>query len=83
MFAIVVDIIPVLAFAQETVTSILIRIQDVMGIAIPIIMTLALLYFFWGLAQYILGGSVDEERRAAGRNKGVWQKLLAASAGTR
>ncbi len=72
VFAIGVALLPVLAFAQETVTSILIRIQDVMGIAIPIIMTLALLYFFWGLAQYILGGSVDEEKRAAGRNMMIY-----------
>lgn len=70
VFVVGVTILPMLAFAQtsETVDSILIRIQDIMGVAIPIIMTLALLYFFWGLAQYILGGSVDEEKRAAGRN---------------
>ena len=64
-------LLPTFALAQD-VTSIFIKIQEILNVIIPIVMTLALLYFFWGLATYILGGSADEEKRAAGRSMMIY-----------
>ena len=41
------------------------------NLLIPIVFALALLYFFWGLATYILS-SGDPEKKEEGRNKMVW-----------
>ena len=76
MFVAGVILLPALASAQssnnsQTVDSILARIQGIMSIIIPIIMSLALLYFLWGLAHYVLGAG-DEEKRKEGRDMMVY-----------
>ncbi|MFH1170096.1 MAG: pilin [Candidatus Vogelbacteria bacterium] len=71
MFVIGSALLPVLTFAQADATSILDEVQNILNTVIPIVMTLALLYFFWGLATYILGAG-DEEKRKAGRGMMVW-----------
>ncbi len=70
MFVVGVALLPALAFAQEA-TSILEKVQSILNLVVPIVMTLALLYFFWGLANYILGAG-DEEKRKAGRDMMIW-----------
>ena len=70
MFVVSLALLPAFALAQ-TVDTILLRVQNILNIVIPIVMTLALLYFFWGLAQYILGTG-DEEKRAAGRGMMIY-----------
>jgi len=72
IFAVGVALLPVLALAQTNVQSILATVQSILDIVVPIIMALALIYFFWGLATYILGASADEEKRAAGRNMMIY-----------
>lgn len=54
-----------------TVDSVLDKTGNLIGTATPIIVALALLYFFWGLARYILN-SGDEEKKAEGRNIMIW-----------
>ena len=71
MFVVGIALLPVLAFAQADARSILLDIQGILNTVIPIVMTLALLYFFWGLATYILGAG-DEEKRKSGRMIMVW-----------
>ncbi|HEY4476387.1 MAG TPA: hypothetical protein VJB69_00125 [Candidatus Paceibacterota bacterium] len=67
-----VALLPTFAFAQDgTVPGIFRQIQNILNIVIPIVMTLALLYFFWGLANYILGAG-DEEKRASGRGMMIY-----------
>ena len=70
LFALGVVLLPAFASAQ-TVMSILDRVQQILNIIIPIVMTLALLYFFMGLAKYITGTG-DEEARKAGREMMVY-----------
>lgn len=43
-------------------------------LATPIVVALALLYFFWGLATYILNAG-DEEKKKNGRNIMIWGLL--------
>ncbi len=71
MFVVGTALLPVLAFAQADATSILDQVQNILNMVIPIVMTLALLYFFWGLAQYILGAG-DEEKCKGGRDMMIW-----------
>lgn len=64
-------VLPVIVAAQgTTIDSVLVRTKSILDLVIPIIMTLALIYFFWGLAQYILTGS--EEAKEEGRNRMIW-----------
>ena len=41
--------------------------SDLINLAIPVVIALAVLYFFWGLAQYVLY-SGDEGKKEEGRN---------------
>ena len=67
---------PVVTFAQsgsnfEPLLEVVWTIQRVVNLLIPIAVSLALLYFIWGLAKFILkSGSPDA--RDEGRNKMIW-----------
>ena len=56
-----------LGFFDDLVSS----VQGIVDLLIPLIVTLAVLFFFWGLAVFILNAG-DEEARAKGRNIMVW-----------
>ena len=62
---------PAIALAQSTLGSILGTIGGLISTATPIVVALALLYFFWGLATYILAGG-EEEARAKGKGMMIW-----------
>ena len=63
---------PAIALAQGTsLGDILGTIGDLITSATPIIIALALLYFFWGLATFILAAG-EEEKRASGRQMMIW-----------
>ncbi len=74
-FAFLSMFVPVLALAQATNVQPLITfvtdIQTLVQYTIPIAVALAVLFFFWGLAQYILS-SGDEAARKDGRGKMLW-----------
>lgn len=61
---------PLFANAQligGEVFSTLGRFQDLINTLLPIVVALALLYFFWGLAKFILNaGDEDEQTKAKG-----------------
>ena len=71
MFVLGAVLLPAFVSAQATVDSILLRVQNILNIVIPIVMTLALLWFFVGLAKYI-AGTGDEEARKGGREMMVY-----------
>lgn len=53
-------VIPEIAFAQATFESIIGTIGNLLDLLIPIIITLAVVIFFWGLALFLV--KVDEEK---------------------
>lgn len=55
---------PVFAFA-ETLGGILNTVAQLIGAATPIVVALALIYFFWGLGMFIIN-SGDENKRKEG-----------------
>jgi ethanolamine transporter EutH len=63
-------IVPLFASAQD-IGNILNIFSNILNSAIPVVLALAVLYFFWGLAQYILNSN-DEAKKAEGRNIMIW-----------
>ena len=70
IFPVATFALPVVALAA-TVNSVINQVQDILNLVIPILITLAVIYFFWGLANYILGAG-DEGKREEGRNIMIW-----------
>ncbi len=68
--------LPFVAFGQTNpgltnIASFLGTIQALMNTLVPIIILLAVLYFLWGLAQFVLNAG-DDAARTEGRNKMIW-----------
>jgi hypothetical protein len=47
------------------------QVGGILNSLIPVIFALCLIFFFWGLGQFILHAG-DEKTRAEGRNKMIW-----------
>lgn len=55
---------PLVTFAAD-LQSVLNMIGQLIGAATPIVVALALVYFFWGLGNFILGSGSEEKRKEA------------------
>ncbi len=66
-------IVPVFVSAQDLsrIRSLVVSVGDIVGIAAPVAFALALLFFFWGLARFVLvaGDSTSKEQ---GKNIMIW-----------
>ncbi len=63
---------PMISMAvPATDTSIFTNIGTILGRIVPILLTLAVIYFFYGLGTYILGAG-DEESKSKGRGIMIW-----------
>lgn len=60
---------PVFAFADITATIGL--IQGIIDLLIPLLMTLAVVAFFWGLVKYIANAD-DEAAKESGKTLMIW-----------
>jgi hypothetical protein len=65
-FGAVATLFPMLAFAANAF-SILTVINQILATLIPILITLAVVYFIWGVIQYTV--STDEEAKAGAAGK--------------
>ena len=68
---------PLLAFAQPVggnIIALLGLIEQVVGRLIPIVVALALIYFIWGLIQFLI--AADSEGRDDGKSK-MWWGIIA------
>jgi hypothetical protein len=62
---------PVIAFAQQNaIGDLLETIGGLVETATPIVVGIALLAFFWGLAKYIFAGAEDD--KVAGKKIMIW-----------
>jgi len=68
-FGVVLGVFPVVALAAPGVNawSILDTMGSLLGYVIPILITLAVVYFIWGVIQYTV--STDEEAKKGARSK--------------
>lgn len=64
---------PTLAFAQGlgNVETLLTSIGRLVSLALPIVVGIALLGFFWGLAQYVFAAG-DEGKQEAAKSHMIW-----------
>ncbi len=63
---------PALAFAQlQNVNNLLLGFKGLINTALPIVVGLALLAFFWGLASFIFKAN-DETARENARHMMIW-----------
>lgn len=65
-FGIVLGSAPFLAFAADAF-SIITVVNKILATVIPVLITLAVVYFIWGVIQYTLG--TDEEAKKKARSK--------------
>lgn len=65
------SLFPLLAFAQQDLDGIIDLIDRILGAIVPIVLTLALIYFMWGLVQYITSAG-DETKRKDGKWMMLW-----------
>ncbi len=56
---------------QPTLYSVILNIRTILNYTIPVIITLALIYFLWGVGRFILSAG-DEQKRGEARNIMVW-----------
>ncbi len=65
--------LPMIAFAQSlsNLSSLVKSIGVIIALLLPIVAALALLYFFWGLAKFILAAG-DEGEREKGKSIMIW-----------
>lgn len=64
---------PILTFAApfEGVKGLLTAFGGLLNLIIPILFGLSLVYFFWGVSQFILRAG-EQKAREEGRNKMIW-----------
>ncbi len=79
LFVVGLSFLPILAFAQggggKDIEDFIGQFYDILDSLMPVIMALALLFFLWGLLQYITKTG-DEEGRKAARNTMVWGVII-------
>jgi len=64
--------LPLLAFgATQTLEGVMNKIDTIVSYIVPFLLTLALIYFLWGLVKYIMNAG-DEEERKKGRGMMIW-----------
>jgi len=64
---------PAVSFAAlNGVKDLLTQFQGILKLVVPIIFGLAMIYFFWGIAQFILHDAGDSKTRDEGKKKILW-----------
>ncbi len=64
---------PVLTFAAlEGIEDFLISSRKLLNLTIPVIVALAIVFFLWGMGQFILNDAGNEKTRADGKQKMLW-----------
>ncbi len=65
-FGAVLASLPIAAFAADAF-SIISKVNQILNLLIPVLITLAVVYFIWGVIQYTV--STDEEAKKGARSK--------------
>jgi len=66
-------VFPLISFAAlDGVRGFLTSAKSLINLLLGVVFGLAVLFFFWGIAQFILNDSGNEKTRAEGKTKIVW-----------
>ncbi|MAG12739.1 hypothetical protein CL630_02930 [bacterium] len=60
----------VLAQGFNPFTNILTKVKNILDLVVPIVITLALIYFIWGVAQYVT--AKDDDKKAEARDTMIY-----------
>ncbi len=60
----------VLAQGFNPFANILVKVKDILNLIVPIVITLALIYFIWGVAQYVT--AKDDDKKAEARDTMIY-----------
>ena len=55
---------PFITFAQTNAFSILAVVKNILDILIPLLITLALVYFIWGVIKYVISKDADDKEKS-------------------
>src|SRR3989338_6518104 len=62
---------PSFAFAQQIgLTDVVLRIRDLFGAILPVLISLGVIYFVWGVVQYFIAGG--EEAKKTGKDRIIY-----------
>ena len=62
---------PSLVFAQQIgLTDVVLRIRDLFGAILPVLISLGVIYFVWGVVQYFIAGG--EEAKKTGKDRIIY-----------
>jgi len=64
--------IPIITFAMSGVRGLLTDFSGVLNLITPLIFGLSTVYFFWGVAQFVLHDASNEKTREEGKKKIMW-----------
>lgn len=62
--------VPGIVFAQTTVTTLINKLGDILKALVPLLMTLGLIYFIWGVIRYVIADG--EEAKKKGKDTMVY-----------
>lgn len=66
-------IVPVVSYAAlEGLKGLLGDIKGLLDLMFPLMFALGLVYFFWGVAQFILNDAGNDKSREEGKQKMIW-----------
>ncbi len=65
--------VPTLTFAAlDGVKGLLTAFSGILGLMVPVLFGLSLIYFFWGIGQFILHDAGNDKTREDGKKKIMW-----------
>ena len=66
-------LVPAISFAEfDGIRGLLLGILSLMKILVPVVFSVALLYFFLGVSQFILKDAGNDKTREEGKKKMLW-----------
>lgn len=64
---------PTVSFAAlDGVRGLLMGAQGVLNLLVPVMFGIAVIYFFWGMGQFVLHDAGNDKTRADGKQKMLW-----------
>jgi len=73
IFYIFISFVPLTTFAAlGGARALLQEIHSLLGLVVPILLALSMIYFFWGIGQFILKDAGNDQTRESGKKKMIW-----------
>lgn len=64
--AVLLIVLPLITMAQDGISGILSTVSQIIGQLVPLVIGLAVLYFLWGVLQYVVAKDSEGQKEARG-----------------